>query len=85
MNEDEIETARRECGRRDGLLLCPEGAATLAAQKKAIAEGRIDADASAVLFNCGSGLKYEMPDQSGSLDKDAPIDYAALAEELERA
>lgn len=85
VNEDEIETARRECGRRDGLLLCPEGAATLAAQKKAIAEGRIDADASAVLFNCGSGLKYEMPDQSGSLDKDAPIDYAALAEELERA
>lgn len=85
VSEDEIETARRECGRRDGLLLCPEGAATLAAAKKAIAEGRIDGDASCVLFNCGSGLKYDMPDQSASLDKNAPIDYAALSQELERA
>ena len=34
VSEAEIEAARALCGRADGLLLCPEGAATLAAARK---------------------------------------------------
>ena len=57
--EDEaILRARAEAARREGLLLCPEGAATLAAYRQALEEGRIRRDQSAVLFNCASGLKY---------------------------
>ena len=67
-------TARRQ----DGLLLCPEGGATLAAWRKAVAEGWIGADDEAVLFNCATGLKYPMADTSRTLDKNAPGDLAAL-------
>ncbi len=57
--EDEaILRARDEVARTEGLLLCPEGAATVAAYRQALAEGRIGRDRSAVLFNCASGLKY---------------------------
>jgi len=84
VTEAEIEAARVACGRDDGLLLCPEGAATLAAAKAAIADGRLEPDADIVLFNCGSGLKYDMPDASARLDKDPPIDYAVIQRVLER-
>ncbi len=57
--EDEaIMRARDEVARSEGLLLCPEGAATMAAYRQALSEGRIGRDQSAVLFNCASGLKY---------------------------
>ena len=78
VSEDDIHTARAEAGRHDGMNLCPEGAATLAAYRVALARGDISASDRAVLFNCGSGLKTEMPDTSTFLDKDAPIDYAAI-------
>jgi threonine synthase len=56
-----ITQALAEVGRVEGLLLCPEGAATHAAWRAAIADGRIGADETAVLFNCASGLKYPLP------------------------
>ena len=56
-----IEAARTEVACREGLLLCPEGAATVAAYQKALAENRVTAGDRVVLFNCGSGLKYPMP------------------------
>ena len=74
-----IEQARAEVAGKEGLLLCPEGAATYAAWKKALAEGRIGAGDRAVLFNCGSGLKYPMPPVTRSLDITRPFDAAALA------
>lgn len=46
---------------RHGLLLCPEGAATAAAWRRAVADGLLAADARSLLFNCATGLKYEMP------------------------
>lgn len=78
VTEAQIETARAVCGREDGLLLCPEGAATLAAYGRALDDGLIERDAEAVLFNCGSGLKYAMPDFSKTLDRHAEIDWGAL-------
>ena len=67
-----------DCARKDGLLLCPEGGATLAAYRQAVREGEVDEDERVVLFNCATGLKYPMPPADRTLDKDAPIDFAAL-------
>ncbi|WP_404334604.1 threonine synthase [Sphingomonas sp. MMS12-HWE2-04] len=67
-----------DAGKRDGLLLCPEGGATLAAYRDALAAGLVDAEEKTVLFNCATGLKYPMADASGYLDRNAPIDWAAL-------
>ena len=78
VSEDQIESARTRCAREDGLLLCPEGAATLAAMEKSMAEGRIERDAECVLFNCGSGLKYAMPDGALALDRHAEIDWGVM-------
>lgn len=62
----------------DGLLLCPEGGATLAAYEQALADGVVGRDEQVVLFNCATGLKYPMRDQSRTLDRHAPIDLASL-------
>lgn len=78
VSEDEIQAARVTCAQQDGLLLCPEGAATLAAMAKAMAEGQIERDAQCVLFNCGSGLKYDMPEGAKPLDRHGEIDWGAL-------
>ncbi|MFB3055340.1 MAG: threonine synthase, partial [Alphaproteobacteria bacterium] len=73
-----IEAARAEMAAREGLLLCPEGAATYAALRQELTSGRIGRDERVVLFNCGSGLKYDMPRADQTLDHTQPIDYAAL-------
>ncbi|WP_313931949.1 threonine synthase [Sphingomonas sp. BAUL-RG-20F-R05-02] len=67
-----------DAARKDGLLLCPEGGATLAAYREALRLGLIDEEESAVLFNCATGLKYPMPDASKTLDRHQPIDLATL-------
>ena len=67
-----------DTARRDGLLLCPEGGATLAAYRDALAAGLVDAEEKAVLFNCATGLKYPLADASRFLDRNAPIDWAKL-------
>lgn len=43
---------------QEGLFVCPEGAATLAAAKQLLAAGWIQSDDKVVLLNTGSGLKY---------------------------
>jgi threonine synthase len=44
--------------RTEGLFICPEGAATLAAARQLREEGWIKAGESVVLLNTGSGIKY---------------------------
>ena len=70
--------AAAECARDDGLLLCPEGGATLAAWREALRTGEIDAGEQVVLFNCATGLKYPLPDESRRLDRHAPIDWSGI-------
>ena len=70
--------AGADCAALDGLLLCPEGGATLAAYRSAVAAGWVEADDEVVLFNCATGLKYSMPDTSRTLDKDALPELATL-------
>jgi threonine synthase len=62
VSDDELIRAAEEAARTDGLLLCPEGGATLAACAKALERGLIGAHERVLLFNCASGLKYPMPD-----------------------
>ena len=76
--DEAISAAIDEVARAEGLLLCPEGAATYAALKQGIADGRIRRDERALLFNCATGLKYPMPPVNRTLDRLQPIDFAAL-------
>jgi threonine synthase len=77
--EDEaISAALDEVARTEGFLMCPEGAATYAAYKQSLADGRVAGHERAVLFNCATGLKYPLPPVTRSLDRTKPIDFAAL-------
>ena len=78
VSDEDIAAAQAECATREGILLCPEGAATLAALKKERASGRIAADEEAVLFNCATGLKYPMESSHGFIDLDKPVDYSGI-------
>ncbi len=78
VDDDAIEIARQEIGGREGVLVCPEGAATFAAYKQALEDGKVEKSDRVVLFNCGNGLKYSMQDQANDLDRNKPIDYTAL-------
>ena len=60
----------------EGTLLCPEGAATLAAFEKSLSEGLISNNDRVVLFNCASGLKYSLPEVKNTLNKDQSVDYS---------
>ena len=75
VTDEAIEAAVEEAGTRDGLLLCPEGGATLAAYKAALKDGRVKPTESAVLFNCATGLKYPMPPVTQKLDRHSTIDF----------
>ncbi|PZR51484.1 MAG: threonine synthase, partial [Stutzerimonas stutzeri] len=78
VDDTAIVQATEEAARQDGLLLCPEGGATLAAYRQALAQGLINSADSAVLFNCATGLKYPMPEACGTVDRMLPIDFDAL-------
>lgn len=80
VDDDAIEEAWAEMADLEGILLCPEGAATYAAYKKELASGRVGAGESVVLFNCATGLKYEMPPVTAALDCHQPVDYTVLGE-----
>jgi threonine synthase len=76
--DDAIEAALAEVAREEGFLMCPEGAATYAALKLALADGRIRREEQAVLFNCATGLKYPLPPVHRALDRTKPIDFEAM-------
>ncbi len=79
VEDDEIAAGLKEVAQTDGVLMCPEGAATYAAYKKELKSGRIAPSERALLFNCATGLKYPMPAAGTRLDISKPIDYAALS------
>lgn len=79
VDDEEIMAAQQKVGREEGLLLCPEGAATVAGYVAALEQGLISKSDRAVLFNCGNGLKYPMPSATASLDRHQPVDWGAIA------
>lgn len=73
-----IEAGRLDIARKEGLLLCPEGAATYAAYQKALANGLVSSADSCILFNCATGLKYPMPKAGTPLDRHQSMDYSGM-------
>jgi threonine synthase len=76
--DEAILEAWHEIAAKEGLLVCPETAATFAAYKQALAEGSVDTSEKVVLFNCASGLKYPMPECARHLERGAAVDWQQL-------
>ena len=58
VSDAEMLEAVGEMASSEGVFPCPEGAATLAALKRLVADGDLDPDATTVLLNTGTGYKY---------------------------
>ena len=58
VSDEEILAAQAEMARTEGVFPSPEGAATLAALRRLLAQGAVAPHERVVLFNTGSGLKY---------------------------
>jgi threonine synthase len=75
VSDENIVAAVDDAARKDGVLLSPEGGATLAAYQQALASGQVRKDERVVLFNCATGLKYPMPHVNNVIDRNEPIDF----------
>jgi threonine synthase len=58
VSDEEIVEAMHELAREEGLWVCPEGAATLAAARRLREAGWLEGAERVVLLNTGTGLKY---------------------------
>ncbi len=58
VTDEEILQSIRETARLEGIFMCPEGAATIAAFKRLTNCGLLRPEQSVVLFNTAAGLKY---------------------------
>jgi threonine synthase len=77
VEEEAIMEAVDDAARLDGMLLCPEGGAVLAAWREALDRKLVVADERVVLFNCANGNKYPLADRSRKLGL-AEIDAGTL-------
>ena len=59
VSDDELLAATDVIARLEGVYACPEGAATAAALPKLLEAGALHSGDRVVLFNTGSGLKYQ--------------------------
>ena len=75
VEDEHVINMRDMISKEDGLLLCPEGAATAAGYQIALEKKIINEDEKVVLFNCASGLKYPMPDSNQTINKNSAIEY----------
>jgi threonine synthase len=58
VEDQEMVDAMYELASAEGIIACPEGAATLVGLKRLLAQGFLGADETIVLLNTGSGYKY---------------------------
>ena len=58
VTEEAIRRAERDLAEQEGILVCPEGAATLAGLRELVARGAVVPQERIVLFNTGTGMKY---------------------------
>jgi len=65
VDDDAIVAAWRAVVREEGVLLCPESAAAYAAYEQLLESGWLAGDEHAVVFNCATGLKYQLPVAGG--------------------
>jgi threonine synthase len=80
VEDADILAAQAACAATEGLFMCPEGAATLAAVARLRESGWLDGDEEVVVLNTGSGLKYPhtVPvEEPPALARDAVLDLGA--------
>ena len=77
VTDEETLEIQNEIGTRDGLLLCPEGAATVAAYRNALESGMVDSNQLAVMFNTATGLKYPLPPVESQIEKEN-VDFSVF-------
>ena len=58
ISDEEMLASMLDWARKEGIFLCPEGAAATAAYDKLIASGFLKPSDEVVIFNTGTGLKY---------------------------
>jgi threonine synthase len=58
VDDEEMIRVARDVGSKEGLFVCPEGAACFAALKSLRSTGKIGSGERVVIFNTGSGIKY---------------------------
>jgi threonine synthase len=58
VTDEEIKNAVKQVARTEGLFICPEGAAAVAAAHKLLLDGFLKPEEKVVILNTGSGLKY---------------------------
>jgi len=58
VTDEEILAGLRDLARQEGILACPEGAATVAGLRRLLAAGIISRSESILLLNTGSGFIY---------------------------
>ncbi len=58
VSDDEILGCMKTVASLEGMFICPEGAATVAALPRLLREGALSPDDTILLLNTGSGLKY---------------------------
>jgi threonine synthase len=75
-----VDWMNRVC-RMEGIAICPETAVCLDCLAQLRADGRVRSGEQVVIFNTGAAQKYPevVPLDLPRLDKDKPVDYAALA------
>jgi threonine synthase len=76
VDDGDIMDAQAEMAREEGLLLCPEGAATYAAYRQSLRDGRVSRKDRVILFNCATGLKYPMPKAEKFIDRTKAADWS---------
>lgn len=59
VSDEEILGSMRVIGKTEGISVCPEGAAPLAGLRHLRESGFVDRDETVLLYNTGSGLKYQ--------------------------
>jgi threonine synthase len=68
VSDEDILEAVKTIAAKEGLFICPEGAATFCAAAQLANEGWLKPDETVVLLNTGCGLKY-----TDTLDVDVPV------------
>jgi threonine synthase len=76
VSDEAILSAQATFAKNQGILLCPEGAATAAGLQEAAARGLLAGCRSVLLFNCATGLKYPMPGEVMDFSMEQPIEQA---------
>ncbi len=79
VDDDEVIAARAMIAREEGVHLSIEGAACFIAYRQELEGGRVRPSDRAVLFNCASGLKAELPPVQTYIDRNKPVDFTKFA------